>query len=122
MKAQILHNYDESLTASSWVTYEDVPDPKIVKPTDVLVKIGGAGVCRTDLHVIEGQWRSRMDPDGKTLLPYIMGHENAGWVEDFGSEVVGLKKGSKTILSLLLALKFSSEPPITHSTGGCSQW
>ena len=35
MKAQVLHEYDESLTASNWVTYEDVPDPKITKPTDV---------------------------------------------------------------------------------------
>jgi NAD+-dependent secondary alcohol dehydrogenase Adh1 len=97
MKAAVLHKYDESLTASNWVTYEDVPDPKITKPTDVLVKIGGAGVCRTDLHVIEGQWRSRMDPDGKTLLPYIMGHENAGWIEEVGSEVTGLKKGDPVI-------------------------
>ena len=109
MKASVLHKYDESLTASNWVTYEDVPDPKITKPTDVLVKIGGAGVCRTDLHVIEGQWRSRMDPDGKTLLPYIMGHENAGWVEEVGSEVVGLKKGDPVILHPRLSSGFEIE-------------
>ncbi|MSO16995.1 MAG: NAD(P)-dependent alcohol dehydrogenase [Candidatus Planktophila sp.] len=109
MKASVLHKYDESLTASNWVTYEDVPDPKITKPTDVLVKIGGAGVCRTDLHVIEGQWRSRMDPDGKTLLPYIMGHENAGWVEEVGSEVFGLKKGDPVILHPRLSSGFEIE-------------
>ena len=44
MKAQVLNKYDESLTAESWVDYEDVPDPKITNPNDVLVKIGGAGV------------------------------------------------------------------------------
>ena len=98
MKASVLHKYDESLTASNWVTYEDVPDPKITKPTDVLVKIGGAGVCRTDLHVIEGQWRSRMVPDGKTLLPYIMGHEHAGWVHAVGHDLVRLKKRAPVIL------------------------
>jgi NAD+-dependent secondary alcohol dehydrogenase Adh1 len=63
----------------------------------VIVRIGGAGVCRTDLHIIEGVWRDSQDGDGK-LLPLIMGHENAGWVEDVGSEVQGLKKGDPVIV------------------------
>jgi NAD+-dependent secondary alcohol dehydrogenase Adh1 len=113
MKAQVLHEYDESLTASNWVTYEDVPDPKITKPTDVLVKIGGAGVCRTDLHVVEGIWKPHMDPDGKSLLPFILGHENAGWIEEVGSEVVGLKKGDPVILHP----RISSGVEIEHRRG-----
>ena len=92
MKAQVLHTYDDDLTASSWVEYKDVPDPTITKGSDVIVRIGGAGVCRTDLHVIEGVWRPHMDPTGDQLLPLILGHENAGWVEDVGPEVQGLKK------------------------------
>ena len=83
--------------APSWVDYEDVPDPIIEKSSDVIVRIGGAGVCRTDLHIIEGVWRDSQDGDGK-LLPLIMGHENAGWVEDVGSEVQGLKKGDPVIV------------------------
>ena len=113
MKAQVLHQYDESLTASNWVTYEDVPDPKISKPTDVLVKIGGAGVCRTDLHVIEGIWKPHMDPDGQSLLPFIMGHENAGWIEEVGSEVTGLEKGDPVILHP----RISSGIEIEHRRG-----
>jgi NAD+-dependent secondary alcohol dehydrogenase Adh1 len=113
MKAQVLHQYDEALTASNWVTYEDVPDPKITKPTDVLVKIGGAGVCRTDLHVIEGIWKPHMDPDGKSLLPFILGHENAGWIEEVGSEVEGLKKGDPVILHP----RISSGVEIEHRRG-----
>jgi NAD+-dependent secondary alcohol dehydrogenase Adh1 len=113
MKAQVLHNYDESLTASSWVTYEDVPDAKITKPTDVLVKIGGAGVCRTDLHVIEGIWKPHMDPDGASLLPFILGHENAGWIEEVGSAVEGLKKGDPVILHP----RISSGVEIEHRRG-----
>ncbi|HEY4193593.1 MAG TPA: alcohol dehydrogenase catalytic domain-containing protein, partial [Mesorhizobium sp.] len=80
MKAQVLNRYDDSLTADQWVTLQDVPDPKIEKSTDVIVRIGGAGVCRTDLHIIEGVWRPFMDPNANDLLPLIMGHENAGWV------------------------------------------
>ena len=98
MKAQVLHKYDDDLTASSWVQYIDVPDPTITKGSDVIVRIGGAGVCRTDLHVIEGVWRPHMDPTGDQLLPLILGHENAGWVEDVGPEVEGLKKGDPVIV------------------------
>ncbi len=98
MKAQVLHSYDEDLTAKSWLSYEDVPDPVISKGSDVIVRIGGAGVCRTDLHVIEGTWRPYMDPNGDTLLPLILGHENAGWIEELGPEVEGLKRGDPVIL------------------------
>jgi NAD+-dependent secondary alcohol dehydrogenase Adh1 len=98
MKAQILHKYDERMTADRWVSWEDVPDPKIEKATDVIVRIGGAGVCRTDLHIIEGVWKPHMDPTGDKLLPLIMGHENAGWVEEVGPEVEGFKKGTPVIV------------------------
>ena len=39
----------------------------------LLCEIGGAGVCRTDLHIVEGIWMPHMDPDGNSLLPLIMG-------------------------------------------------
>src|ERR1700761_7109735 len=93
MKAAVLHAYDEKLSSDTFVHYEDVPDPKIERPTDVIVRIGGAGVCRTDLHVVEGIWRSKVD----IVLPYIMGHENAGWVEEVGPSVDGFKVGDPVI-------------------------
>lgn len=98
MKAQVLHQYDPTLSAENWVSYETVDAPKIKKSTDVVVRIGGAGVCRTDLHIIEGIWRPHMDPTGNGLLPFIMGHENAGWVEEIGSEVEGFKVGDPVIV------------------------
>ena len=63
----------------------EVPEPG---PGEVLVKIGGAGACHSDLHLME--W-----PDG-TLnfdLPFTLGHENAGWVEALGSGVTGFELG-----------------------------
>ncbi len=93
MKAAVLEAYDEALTAEKFVHYKDVPDPRIAAPTDVIVRIGGAGVCRTDLHIVEGIWRSKVD----VALPYIMGHENAGWIEEIGPGVEGVKVGDAVI-------------------------
>ena len=55
MKAQVLHKYDPNMKEKVWVTGEELPNPKIEKASDVIVKIGAAGVCRTDLHIIEDE-------------------------------------------------------------------
>src|SRR4030088_2892578 len=99
MKAAVLHAFDEKLTAKEFVKYEDVTDPKISRPMDVIVRIGGAGVCRTDLHVIEGIWRQKVS----VKLPYVMGHENAGWVEEIGKGVEGFKVGDPVICHPLIS-------------------
>ncbi|MCQ8241561.1 NAD(P)-dependent alcohol dehydrogenase [Rhizosaccharibacter radicis] len=93
MKAAVLHEYDETLSRDELVRFEDVPEPRIESPTDVIVRIGGAGVCRTDLHVVEGIWRGH----AHVTLPYIMGHENAGWIEEIGSAVTGVRPGDAVI-------------------------
>src|ERR1700757_3797906 len=90
MKAAVLTEYDTNLSRPQFVVYQEVPEPKITNPPDVIVRIGGAGVCRTDLHIIEGLWRDRVS----VKLPYIMGHENAGWIEALGGSVQGLKGGA----------------------------
>jgi NAD+-dependent secondary alcohol dehydrogenase Adh1 len=73
---------------------DEVPEPTVSGPFDVVVKIGGAGVCRTDLHIMEGQWDAAMN----TPLPYILGHENAGWVHEVGSAVTNVAVGDTVIL------------------------
>src|SRR3984885_4139298 len=88
MKAVRLHKFHSS------PVIDEVPEPKITGPLDVIVKIGGAGVCRTDLHIIEGQWDAAMG----TPLPYILGHENAGWVHETGSAVTNVAVGDTVIL------------------------
>ena len=88
MKAVRLHAYNQQPVV------EDVPEPKISGAHDVIVKIGGAGVCRTDLHIILGQWAERT----QTELPYTLGHENAGWVHEVGSDVTNVAVGDTVIL------------------------
>src|SRR6202171_968845 len=99
MKAAVLASYDTSLSRPDFVVYQDVSEPKIAGPSDIIVRVGGAGVCRTDLHVIEGLWRDRVS----VTLPYIMGHENAGWGEAIGSSVETVKVGDPVICHPLLS-------------------
>src|SRR6516165_6981204 len=103
MKAAVLHEYDTSLANPDFVILEEVEEPKLARSTDVIVRIGGAGVCRTDLHVIEGIWRQKVD----VKLPYVMGHENAGWVEEMGKAVEGFKKGDPVICHPLITNCFA---------------
>jgi NAD+-dependent secondary alcohol dehydrogenase Adh1 len=88
MRAVRLSGYHEQPSV------EQVPEPRVTGPLDVVVKIGGAGVCRTDLHIIEGQWADRTG----VPLPYTLGHENAGWVHEIGSAVTNVQVGDPVIL------------------------
>ena len=72
----------------------EVDEPTIDGPLDVIVRVGGAGVCRTDLHVLEGQWEQKSG----VALPYTIGHENAGWVHAVGSAVSNVVVGDKVFL------------------------
>src|SRR5690625_7945979 len=88
MKAVRLHRYHTDPGS------EDLPEPQINGPWDVIVDVGAAGLCRTDLHVIEGQWEPLQKPE----LPYILGHENAGWVREVGSAVTNVSLGDTVIM------------------------
>ncbi|MDX6427003.1 MAG: NAD+-dependent secondary alcohol dehydrogenase Adh1, partial [Gaiellaceae bacterium] len=70
----------------------------ITGPHDVIVRIGGAGLCRTDLHIQEGQWAEKSGIE----LPYTPGHENAGWVHEVGSAVTNVAPGDTVILHPLV--------------------
>ncbi len=92
MKAVRLFEYNQQPKVT------EIDDPKITGPHDVIVRIGGAGLCRTDLHIIEGQW---VEKSGVTL-PYTLGHENAGWVHAIGSAVSNVAVGDTVIVHPLI--------------------
>ncbi len=96
MKAVRLHHYGERPVV------EDVAEPEVTDPFDVVVRIGGAGLCRTDLHIVEGQWASKSN----VALPYTLGHENAGWVHAVGTAVEHLQPGEPVILHPLVTCGF----------------
>ena len=88
MKAARLHAYHEALKL------DEVDEPKATGPFDVVVRIGAAGLCRTDLHIQEGQWAEKSE----VKLPYTPGHENAGWVHEIGSGVTNVEVGDTVIV------------------------
>ncbi len=88
MKAARLHDYNKPLSL------DEVDYPRITDPYDIIVRIKGAGVCRTDLHIQEGIWKDVFKPK----LPFTLGHENVGVIEEVGSAVNWLSRGDQVIL------------------------
>lgn len=80
MKAARLYEYRQPLRI------EDVPVPE-PQADEVLVRVAGAGVCRSDLYVIDGELADYV------TLPVTMGHEIAGWVERPGPRARGVEPG-----------------------------
>lgn len=62
-----------------------------IAPSEVLVRVRAAGLCHTDLEVIDGSLRYPM--------PIVLGHEAAGVIEEAGPAVRQLKKGDHVVLS-----------------------
>jgi len=81
MRAMILEGQKESLMERI------VPVPK-PGPDQVLVKIHACGVCRTDLHIIDGDLQN-------PKLPLIPGHEIVGTLIDVGEHVKNFRSGDK---------------------------
>ena len=86
-----------------------------LQPTDVLVRIRAAGLCHTDLEVIQGQLRYPM--------PIVLGHEAAGMVEKVGSEVAGCQAGrprrpvlESALRALLLLRPRPADPVRAHTS------
>ena len=92
MRAVRVTGYHQSMELT------EVDTPQVSGPHEVVVRIGGAGVCRTDLHILEGQWAEK----SQVSLPYTIGHENAGWVHAVGTAVTNVAVGDKVILHPLI--------------------
>ncbi len=70
-----------------------VPDPS---PGESLIRIGGAGACHSDLHIIHEWTPQNFPPVAAWSLPFILGHENGGWLES--GEKAGLEIGTPVVV------------------------
>ena len=89
MKALVYHGPD----TKAW---EDVPDPQIIQPTDVIVRVDTTTICGTDLHILKGDVPAVAE--GR-----ILGHEGVGTIAEVGSAVSTLEVGDRVIISCISA-------------------
>ncbi len=85
------------------VSVETVPDPKIIEPTDAIIKVTSTNICGSDLHLYEvlGPFMNAGD---------ILGHEPMGIVEEVGSDTGGIYGSGGT------ASSFRSRSPAAHAS------
>ena len=107
MKALVYHGPGQR----SW---EDVPDPVIVDPTDAIVRIDSSTICGTDLHILKG--------DVPEVKPgTILGHEAVGTVVAVGGAVTTLVEGDRVLVSCITSCgrcRFCKEARYGLCTGG----
>lgn len=60
-----------------------------ITDNQVLVKVGYAGICGSDIHVFGGEFHPR------TQIPFIQGHEFGATIVEIGSKVTGYKEGDR---------------------------
>jgi alcohol dehydrogenase len=87
MKALVYHGPGKK----SW---DEMPKPTLIKPTDAIVKINKTTICGTDLHILKGDVPEVTD--GR-----ILGHEGVGTIEEVGPAVTGFKKGDRVLISCI---------------------
>lgn len=85
MKALVYHGPNKK----SW---EEVPNPTTVDPTDVIVQVDATTICGTDLHILKGDVPAVTD--GR-----ILGHEGVGTITEIGSGGGKLAVGDRIIIS-----------------------
>jgi len=78
------------------VRVKEVPDAKLVKKDDIVVRVSSTAICGSDLHIYNGEILGMYDD-------YIIGHEPMGIVEEVGPEVTRVKKGDRVIIPFNVA-------------------
>ncbi len=94
MKAVVFHGVGD-------IRLDNVPEPKILKPNDAIVKLTASAICGTDLHMIRGTMPG-MKPGT------ILGHEGVGVIEEIGSDVRNLKVGDRVVIPSTIACGYCS--------------
>jgi alcohol dehydrogenase len=89
MKALVYHGPGKK-------AWEEVPDPKLIDPTDVIVRVDTTTICGTDLHILKGDVPAVTE--GR-----ILGHEGVGTVTEIGAAVHNVAVGDRVIISCISA-------------------
>lgn len=88
MKAAVFHRPKK-------IICEDVPDPRIEDPRDIILKVTSTAICGSDLHIYNG-----LIPQVRNM---VMGHEFMGTIVETGSEIKHLKRGDRVVIPFPIA-------------------
>ncbi|WP_231460168.1 zinc-dependent alcohol dehydrogenase [Pedobacter sp. Leaf132] len=88
MKAAVFHKPGD-------IRVDTVPDPEILDPRDVILRVTATAICGSDLHILSGAVPQKD--------PLVMGHEFMGIVEETGSAITNLKKGDRVVVPFPIA-------------------
>jgi S-(hydroxymethyl)glutathione dehydrogenase / alcohol dehydrogenase len=88
MKAAVFHKIGD-------ITVDNVYDPQIEKPDDIILRITSTAICGSDLHIYDGFVPQLRDE--------VLGHEFMGIVEETGPEVTRVKKGDRVVVPFSIA-------------------
>lgn len=89
MKAIVWHGVGD-------IRLDEVPEPRIIDPTDAIVRLTASAICGTDLHMIRGTV-SEMQPGT------ILGHEGVGIIEELGDDVRNFSVGDRVVIPSSIA-------------------
>lgn len=78
------------------VRIDQVPDPRIVDPTDAIIRVTATGICGSDLHLVDGFVPSMKDGD-------VLGHEPMGIVVEVGPQVRNIRMGDRVVVPFNIA-------------------
>jgi len=78
------------------VRVDNMPDPTLQDPDDIILKVTATAICGSDLHLYHGKMPTVESGD-------ILGHEFMGIVEDVGSGVTNLQKGDRVVIPFVIA-------------------
>ncbi|WP_300435378.1 zinc-dependent alcohol dehydrogenase [Christiangramia sp.] len=89
MKALVWHGRND-------VRIDNVPDPKIQDPGDIILKVSSTAICGSDLHLVDGMVPNMESGD-------ILGHEFMGEVVELGKDVKKFEKGDRVVVPFTIA-------------------
>jgi alcohol dehydrogenase len=88
MKAAVFHKIGD-------ISVDNVPDPEIEAPDDIILKVTSTAICGSDLHIYDGFFPQLRDQ--------VLGHEFMGIVEEVGPAVKKVKKGDRVVVPFPIA-------------------
>ncbi len=77
------------------VKVEEVPEPKIEKPTEVIIEVKATGICGSDVHMAQADEDGYILYPGLTGFPVVLGHEFSGVIVEAGPEAINKRNNGK---------------------------